>query len=273
MKIVRTDKRGKGYLYLLASMLLGVAGAYAEPPASVPRESQTIIIDGAQEQWRLEWSGMPQPACAPDGPDWMTCPCMGFAFGERGKLVLIRKNVLGKEERFSFDPLFRLGFDTQGEPGEAVLRRRDIGKNDLEQSEATDFAQRVQARPLTKIMKFGDYDHDGRATEFIVQVGTLPCGKQMSVAVGVSRVKPNLHVLTTADHPELPLILQKWQWEKLLSAKKTITVVDWPCGDHGSETETELELWADKGKIHVKSREYTCPENGQKKKLIREEIR
>lgn len=259
------------FLVLLTSFVSS-ASEGAEPSRPVVREEREIIVNGLKEQWRLEWLNSPQAACSPDEPDWMTCPCMGFAFGERGALALVRTHGSG-EERLPFDSLFSAGYDTPGSPGEAVLRRWDVRSDDMEQSDSPGFASRVQKRPLAKIMQFGDFDHDGRATEFIVQIGTLPCGRQMSVAVGISRDKPYLHVLTTVDHPDRPLVLERRHWMTLLKAKKPVRVVDWPCGDHGSETEGELELRADSDGIHVKRFEYTCPENAKLKKLIREEIR
>ena len=116
-------------------------------------------------------------------------------------------------------------------------------------------------------MRFGDYDHDGQATEFILQVGTLPCGKKMSVAIGVSRQNPRLHVFSTAEHPERPLVLQAWQWESLLGAKAPIKVTDWKCGDHGSDAETELELSADENGIHATNWTYECDQDGRRGKL------
>lgn len=258
---------------VLLTAFVSLASEAAEPSRPVVREEREIIVDGLKEQWRLEWLNSPQPSCTPDELDWMTCPCMGFAFGERGAMALVRKRGSAEEERFPFDSLFSAGYDTPGEPGEAVLRRWDVRTDDMEQSDSPDFVSRVQKRPLAKIMQLGDFDHDGRATEFIVQIGTLPCGKQMSVAVGISRVKPYLHALTTVEHPERPLVLERRHWMTLLKAKRPIRVVDWPCGDHGSETEVELELWADSGGIHGKRFEYTCPESEKPRKLIREEIR
>jgi len=90
--------------------------------------------------------------------------------------------------------------------------------------------------------------------------------------MGISRRKPRLHAFNTVEYPEKPLVLRVQHWESLLQTKGPIRVIDWLCGDHGSETETELELKAEAGRIHVKQREYTCAEKGQQKRLIKEEV-
>ena len=79
------------YLMCLAVLLTGMS-ALAESPTPVIREEHKVVVDGVEEHWRLEWASPPKPACPPDDPVWMTCPCSGFAFGERGNLVLVRRN-------------------------------------------------------------------------------------------------------------------------------------------------------------------------------------
>jgi len=220
----------------LVALLVAIS-ALAENPTPVIREEHKVVVDGVEEHWRLEWAGPTSPVCSPDEPDvWITCPCSGFVFGERGNLVLVRKKPGADEERFALTQLFDGDFDAPGDVGEVVLRRWDVHEKDMDQSDSPDFADRVRTCPLATVMRFGDYDHDGKATEFLFQVGTLPCGKPMSVAIGVSRRNPRLHVFSTIEHPERPLVLQAWQWESLREAKAPIKVVDWKCGDHGSDS-------------------------------------
>jgi len=253
---------------LFSVALLTSVTAFAESPKPIIREEHKIIIDGVEESWRLEWVNTPSPACTPpDNPDWMNCPCEGFAFGERGDLVLVRKRPGQKEERLRLGLLFS---EAPADFGEAVLQRWDVQARDYTESETPGFASRLQARPIVQIMRFGDYDHDGSATEFVLQIGTLPCGKRMSVVVGVSRHNKRLHAFSSVRHPETPLVLQAEHWESLLSAKGPINVIHWRCWDHASDTEKELELKAEKGRIHVTLREYECKKNGRGR-LIKEE--
>ena len=260
------------FLSILSSLFLLSASNPAAAGGPVIRETRDIVINGVKEQWRLEWTSPPREVCGPEDPDWMTCPCMGFAFGEGGKLALVRKAPDKEEERLDLGPLFSGdGHDSPGESGEAVLRRWGERKGDIEQQDRPGFSARVRTRPVLKVIRFGDYDRDGRASEFLLQVGTLPCGKKMSVIIGISRKKEKLHVFTSVDRPDRPLVLQAWQWEKLRRAKGPVRVVSWPCGDHGSDTEAELELRADRGAIHSTRREFQCTADGKRGKLIKEE--
>ncbi len=264
----------KRFLFLsILSCLVSLSGAHPVTAGGpVIRETREIVINGVKEEWRLEWSASPREVCGPDDPDWMTCPCMGFAFGEGGTLTLVRKVPGKEEERLELGPLFSGdGHDSPGEKGEAVLRRWGERKSDLEQQDRPGFPDKVRSRPVLRVIHFGDYDRDGRASEFLLQVGTLPCGKKMNVIIGISRKKEKLHVFTSVDRPDRPLVLQAWQWEKLRWAKGAIRVVSWPCGDHGSDAEAELELRADRGAIHSARREFQCTADGKRGKLIKKE--
>ena len=258
----------------LAITLTGTA-VFGESDKAIIREKHKVVVDGVEESWILQWTSSPSPACGPEDEDWMTCPCMGFAFGEWGDLELVRKKAGHKDERLSLTRVFG-EYDadvpaTVADAPQAVLRRWDVHKDDFDEHDSPTFAARVKARPLARIMKFADYDHDGRATEFVLQVGTLPCGKQMSVVVGISRSNPRLHVFTSAKHPEEALALQAWHWESLRRAITSVKVIHWPCGDHGYDGVEEYELRADKGNIYAVRRQYECGENGQRGRLVKRE--
>jgi hypothetical protein len=107
-------------------------------------------------------------------------------------------------------------------------------------------------------MDLADYDHDGWSTEFFLQTGVLPCGKRMGVVIGLSAANRRLHVFGSALHPGKPLVLQKPQWDALRSSAGPGRVIDWTCGDHGSDTETEIELQATSAGIRAVRREFGC---------------
>lgn len=258
------------YIMCIVALLASVS-ALAENPGSLIREEHKVVVDDAEELWRLEWASPPSLVCSPDQPEWVTCPCNGFAFGESGNLVLVRKRPGHEDERLALGKFFNEEFDSPGKPGEAVLRRWDVDEKDVDESDSPDFASSVQARPIAQVMRFGDYDHDGRATEFLLQVGTLPCGKRMSVVIGISRSRPSLHVFGTVEHPEKPLVLQAAHWESLLQAQAPFKIVDWACGDHGSDTETDLELSADGDGIHATKTEFACKEDGTRGRPVNKE--
>jgi hypothetical protein len=117
---------------------------------------------------------------------------------------------------------------------------------------------------------YADYDRDGNATEFLLQVGTLPCGKLQFSAIGVSANEPHLHALTTAGKPDVPLIMPVNAWEALLKSSRPQTVTTWPCGDHDSDTRNDLVVSARNGEIRVKSLTLSCPSDNSTGKLIEE---
>jgi hypothetical protein len=149
------------YVMCFVVLLAGMS-AFADEHSPLIREEHKVLVDGVEERWRLEWESPPVPACAPDEPEWMTCPCNGFAFGERGNLVLVRQKPGQDEERFALGRLFEEKYDAPGKAGEVVLRRWDVRDKDMDQSDSPDFAARVRTRPTATTMRFGDYDHDGR---------------------------------------------------------------------------------------------------------------
>lgn len=246
--------------------------AFAGDSKPVIREERKIIINGVEELWQLEWAHTPNSACGPEDPEWNTCPCSGFAFGESGELTLVRKRQGQKDERLSLTPFFSDEYDSpaSSSTSKAVLPRWEVHEKDYDDSGKPDFVASVHSRPLMPIMNFNDYDHNGNSTEFMLQVGTLPCGKLMSIVVGISRANPHLHAFSSVKQPKKPLTLQAHQWEALRKAKGPIKVTDWQCGDHGSEEEVELELVAQNGNIHATRRTYECKENGRGKLLKKE---
>jgi hypothetical protein len=191
---------------------------------------------------------------------------MGFAYGEAGDLYLVRLRGGSEIDRLHLTPLFL------EEPNAVVQRWPTDHQRDFDLSEREDFSRIVSSRPVVQVMHFGDYDHDGRQAEFYLQTETLPCGKSTGVVIGVSRSNPRLHVFASASNPTEPLYLQRREWEALRGASSgPITVMDWACGDHGAETEIELQLdWSVDG-VKVLRREYTCPAANEARRLIHEE--
>ena len=175
----------------------------------------------------------------------------------------------GKEiDRLHLTPLF-----ADETNGKAVLQRWAPDYDaDFAASDRSDFAELVRRRPTVPLLHVFDYDHDGNATEFYLQTEVLACGKRVGVVIGVSKNNPRLHVFGTASHLEKPLYMQRLEWDALREASSaSLTVVDWTCGDHGAETQTELTLqWSSKGIDGVR-REYACSENGKTNRLVHED--
>jgi hypothetical protein len=242
---------------LVFAAAVGLAAAAGGPRV---REQKTVVVDAVREMWRLEWQDSPTSACGPDFPEIsLTCPCSGFAYGEQGRLALVRIRSGKVIERLALDRFF-ISDELPVAVGPAVLERWppsfshdfNVGDHDAQ------FMREVAARRPADVMSVADYDHDGHATEFLLQVGTLPCGKQQMVLVGISKRDPHLHVFSSVERPSVPLVLGAWQWKQLLESHGTVKTIEWPCGDHGSEKEWTDTLTAHDGFIDDFRMSRTC---------------
>jgi hypothetical protein len=252
-------------------LILAVAtgAATREATANLVRESRRVDVGGRHEQWSLEWKTPPVPECVTEDAGAFTCLCIGFAFGERGEIDLVRRAGTEPEDRLPLGPLFDDPMMDWG--GMAVIPRWPLRNSDSQDiPEAA-----IRRRPPVRIMELRDYDHDGAATEFFLQTGTLPCGKRMGIVLGVSRDRPTLHAFTSVAHPERPLFLRTDQWEALARARGPVDRIDWLCGDHAADDQYEVTLTAAAGRISVTQRIYACTPGPEWKKgrLVRSEPR
>jgi hypothetical protein len=239
----------------------------ADDPALV-REQKTVMVDGKREIWRLQWGAKPSPICGVEEADIsLTCPCSGFTYAEQAPLALIRIRSNGQTERLELGSFFQEDNNpvVGAGGGQAVLQRwapieADQPDNDWQHLGDDDFAARVAQRPLADVMKLADFDHDGQATEFLFQVATLPCGKHQMVVVGISKANPHLHVFSSQDNPNQPLILGSWEWQALRDNAGSVDVIDWHCGDHGSDQQWTVHLSAAAGSIHATKTARQCPD-------------
>jgi hypothetical protein len=240
-----------------------------EYPAPEVREEQQVIVAGARETWQLKWTAPPKPICEPNEGS-LTCPCMGFAYGEGGDLYLVRLRNGAEIDRLHITPFFEEQFG--GEKPLAVVQRWPPDEeNDFKASEKQDFALTVAKRPMVQIMHFDDYDHDGGATEFYLQTEALPCGKSAGIVVGVSKTNLRLHAFAKASEPSKTLFMQKREWEALRDASGPTEVLDWRCADHAAGTQTTLHLhWTANG-IDGTRREYACTPEDNPGELLRED--
>jgi hypothetical protein len=257
-------------LVVLALVLAALVGPAAASSERV-REQRTVKVARAAEVWRLVWTGPTRQACGVKDEDVsLTCPCSGFAYGEAGALALVRLKSGHEVERMKLAPLFENSFDHPARPGEAALPLRSGELSDM--TRFLDHDPRLRAeiarRPITPIMRFADYDHDGHATEFLMQVGTLPCGKRQYVALGVSADNPHLHALGSVAHPGKPLVLPAQAWAALAAHAQPGPVLTWQCGDHGSERRSDVVLSTANGRIRVLARSFSCPEDGSRERLV-----
>ena len=156
----------------------------------------------------------------------------------------------------------------------AILPKWPVYDNDMDIKDSIRFFEIVKQRPIVKILNIADYDHDGRATEFILQVGAQSCGHEQTIMVGISKNNPSLHVFGSIAHPDSPLTFQRPEiWKALLQSKGDTTVVEWPCGDHGAEEEDRIEFHTTSKGIQVFRLIYSCESKHSAQKLLsREEL-
>ena len=242
----------------LAPSASAAAGVDKDPLAGLSlgtifRDDEDLILDGVKENWRLEWARAPMPDCM--GSGWDTCPCAGFAFGERGDMDLVRSRPGKPDERLRLDALFAEN-DTR-------VQRWPVTRSDTEGAGRSDGGGAldmigISMRPVTSIIKLADFDHDGRASEFLLQVAAGPCGHTPTVVVGVSKSNPKLHAFGTAEKPADPFVLERASdWEKL-RGKPNADIVTIACGDHGATEQTIVHVTAD-GDLHAKTETKKCP--------------
>jgi hypothetical protein len=221
----------------------------ARPPATqdedddagpnVLREERTVVVDGKQETWRLVWRSPPKLDCVDDS--YWGCPCLGFAFGEAGRLELVRLRA--------------------GEPAEHLdLGRQSLRRWNPTKAEASAFGdpppplEELQRRPVVKIMNIADYDHDGRATEFVLQTAAGPCFHTYAVLVGLERANDKLHVFHDAEGD---ITISPGEWEKVrVSLPRSFVGV--PCGDHGATEEARTRVWRDTNGLRTATTTRKC---------------
>lgn len=253
---------------LLAAGLLALslpALADGDPPMTI-REERVVKVAGRAEVWRLAWIGPVKSFCGPEsGDDVITAPCNGLAYGEQGRLVLSRTLPGGRlDDRLDLSPLFTDSDLTGREDGNAVLPRWPVLDEDTHRltGDVSTLAAEIHARPAVPVMQLVDYDHDGKALEFLIQTDVQPGGKRFYVALGLNRATGKLDWLRSTDRPDRPLVLNWAAWQALAKGAQKIDIVRWDCGDHGSEVLETYRLSVKSGRINVHLRTFACADAG-----------
>jgi hypothetical protein len=274
--IFRRDghKAARGVVAVVGLICLALSVGLPRRSAAEPvvREQRSIVVNDIKQTWRLVWDGTPGTVCSPDEVYMaVTCPCAGWAYAEFGKLSLFRSRAEHEIERMDLAPLFGK-FDYPGAEveGVAYLQRWPRKPDDLDREDRGDgnLVAEIKTRAAPAIIKFADYNRDGAATEFLIQVGTLPCGKLQFAAVGVTARNPHLHALTSVARPATPLLMPLDAWRALQRGAGPTIVHTWDCGDHGSDMRRELVVSAQGGAIKVRERAFSCPIDGASEQLI-----
>lgn len=255
----------RGTLVLSALLLAAPAvPALSSAPENL-REEQRLTIDGREEVWQLVWTGPVRDFCEAVSPEVaITAPCAGFAYGETGRLTLRRLRDGQVIDRFDPGPAFEEATEIASgtrEAGWSVLPRRAMQDDDYGRwlEDEGRFLQAVEQRPTITVMRFADYDRDGRGSEFLLQTDVEPGGKPLYAAIGLPAGREKLDFLRSTGRPDRTLVLTAHAWTALRDQTGTAIVSHWICGDHGAETRSDYLLAAGAGRISVRLRESACP--------------
>lgn len=253
-------------LFSLSALLLAapMASALSPPQPESLREEQRLTVDGREEVWQLVWVGPVRDYCEAVSPEMaITAPCAGFAYGETGRLSLRRLRDGQVIDRFDPGTAFAEASEMLPgrEAGWSVLPRRALQDEDYGRwlEDEGKFLKAVDQRPAVTLMRFADYDRDGRGSEFLLQTDVEPGGRPLYAAIGLPAGRERLDFLRSTGRPDTALVLTARAWAALRDQKGTVTVTHRICGDHGAETRSDYVLSADAGRISVKLRESACP--------------
>lgn len=217
-------------LALALALTLCATSAFAKEKI---REEISVEVDGAQEIWRVVSSGKTTKICVRGDPDSAICPCSGFQDADNGKFSVVRLKNNREIDRLELGQFFGRNFPLGRAGANAWL--------------------------TAPVLQLADYDHNGKALEFLLQVDTAPCGKPVVIAIGISFVQPHLHALSSVELPSEPMSMSWEAWRQLLNASGPVSLETWACGDHGAETSTTSTFSAEQGVLHFTSEESDCP--------------
>jgi len=239
--------------------------AQAAELADLVREQHAVQVNGAYETWKLEWETLPASACGPDDVAVaLACPCSGFAYGEAGHLSLVRLRPGATRELLDLTGFYRHEFVPVPD-NLAVLQRwlpvpatAHDEDDDWHHASDLNFVARVRARGAANVLRIGDFNHDGQASEFLLQVGAQGCGRHLMVLVGLSKYNTRLHVFASADAPDVPLELDAQTWEAVRRSAKPIRALESRCDGQAGQVETEVRVEARHGIFHVRRATHAC---------------
>lgn len=251
--------------------------ATGEPPAGEPRavdagperrnvrERKRVVLDGVEEEWRVEWIGPATDTCF-DGTR-QSCLCAGLGFAESGTFEIVRaRPAPSADGRLAASAVVER-LRREGPLPHWPTRPSDDAKPTLDAADI----EAIKQRPAVPLLTLRDYDGDGRAAELVLQIGAgQPCMRTWSILVGADKRTNQLHAYGTTAHPELPLVLAyRSQWEELrTSARQEVDLVQVGCLDHGSGVLIEYHVAAGPTGLVAEERTYGCTPRGRRGALV-----
>jgi hypothetical protein len=192
------------------------------------REICKVPVDGVDETWTLRWRNRPRRESG--------------SKTEEGSLEVARAHPGAPLDTLLLDGFFADGVAKLFDYAWAdVVLRSDPG---------------LDSCGLVT-MHLADYDHDGRATEFVVKIGQ-ETERTPSIVVGISRVDPRLHAFGTRADPNHPLVLANpWDWGEVESAGGPVPLLQTECAEGARYEETVIVRFAG-GVFDVKRKKIRC---------------
>jgi hypothetical protein len=164
-------------------------------------------------------------------------------------MELVRERGGKVVQRLALAPFF------EGKVAQVQLHAPQAGDAD---KQATDLNRDVSARPAAKAIKLADFDHDGKATEFLLQTSASPCGSVQGIVIGVTAGNGEAHAFGTVAHPNEPLVLRMKEWAAVRDSKGSVHTVAAACGDRGATEQVEHTIAASGKGIEVEEQTYAC---------------
>jgi len=241
-------------------------------PEVAVREERKLRVAGVTERWRIVWRDTPEPVCAAEGS--FPCVCTPFELSESGEADVVRSRPGQADDVFPLSKLFTGELDAPTQrPSHSDLRRWPVRNGDIQMArdDRERLSRSVRARPPVTLMQFGDYNHDGWATEFELPIGKTFCHNFYSVVIGITPRRRVLHAFGSDTRPESPLVLGGG-WSKLLKTRGKVRYVDLSCGFRDTTTQVEVELHTAATGVHAVAWEYACDEDRRQGLLRKREF-
>jgi hypothetical protein len=224
----------EGYVYLDAHAVRRCQNHRSRTPDI--RESRMVMVDGVMEEWRVRFIS-PSGAYPSIPPDEWNCIESFYNHFDRGDAVLERLRDGVVIERIDHLPCAEGSYMPC--PYSLLIPRHAV-PYPFDEASAT--AATLEHLPWITWLDIADYNHDGQATEFAVNVGRIACAVQVSLVVGVTRDRPRFHVLRWANGDTMSNAVDQTWWDDVRDRSRG-EHVSIACGDHGYPGEQRIRWW------------------------------
>ncbi len=229
----------EGSVYLSADEV--AACQESQPLAPNIRESHRVMVDGVEEEWRVRFETSSRPSEEQDDEGGTCLDAFARRHDERPAVIeRLRNGVVVDSLRNAC-----MSGDSGGGCFPHLLIPRRV-QSTMRQPSPT--PAQLERTPWITVLDIGDYNHDGRAWEFALNIGYLICGHPVSAVIGITRDQPRLHTLRWADNQPMALINDLRQWDAVRAHPRGEMVI-WGCWDHGYGAEKRLRWHPARGRL------------------------